>query len=171
MDTMETYDREKTCCFTGHRAEKLPWRHDEQDPRCLRLKTMLADALGALYAAGYRRFLCGMASGGDMYFGEAAAALREERPDVTLEAVVPFEGQERGWPAALRRRYARLCEAADRVTVIGGEDARESYLARDRYMVDHASVVLAAYAGGPGGTRYTIDYALKCGLRVIELPI
>ena len=26
---------EKTCCFTGHRPEKLPWRDNERDPPCL----------------------------------------------------------------------------------------------------------------------------------------
>ena len=31
-------NRETTCCFTGHRPEKLPWREDEGDPRCLELK-------------------------------------------------------------------------------------------------------------------------------------
>ena len=31
-------DRAKTCCFTGHRPEKLPWRYDEGDSRCLALK-------------------------------------------------------------------------------------------------------------------------------------
>ena len=31
-------DREKTCSFTGHRPEKLPWRDNEEDPRCLELK-------------------------------------------------------------------------------------------------------------------------------------
>ena len=34
-------DREQTCCFTGHRPEKLPWRYDESDPRCVELKLSL----------------------------------------------------------------------------------------------------------------------------------
>ena len=75
-------EREKTCCFTGHRAEKLPWGDDERAPACLRLKAAIADVLQSLYAAGYRHFLCGMATGADIYWGEAVAALREERPDV-----------------------------------------------------------------------------------------
>ena len=31
-------ERETTCCFTGHRPGKLPWRDDETDPRCVALK-------------------------------------------------------------------------------------------------------------------------------------
>ncbi len=38
-------NRETTCCFTGHRPEKLPWREDEGDPRCLELKARLAGAV------------------------------------------------------------------------------------------------------------------------------
>ena len=30
--------KQESCCFTGHRPAKLPWRYDESDPRCLRLK-------------------------------------------------------------------------------------------------------------------------------------
>ena len=41
-------DREQTCCFTGHRPEKLPWRYDESDPRCVELKGRLAAALELL---------------------------------------------------------------------------------------------------------------------------
>ena len=41
-------NRETTCCFTGHRPEKLPWREDEGDPRCLELKARLAGAVEAV---------------------------------------------------------------------------------------------------------------------------
>ena len=36
------YDRENTCCFTGHRPAKLPWGSRESDPRCTELKLELA---------------------------------------------------------------------------------------------------------------------------------
>ena len=37
--------------------------------------------------AGYRRFICGMAIGCDMYFAEAVLALKQLHPDVILEEV------------------------------------------------------------------------------------
>ena len=80
-------NRETTCCFTGHRPEKLPWREDEGDPRCLELKARLAGAVEAAYEKGMRHFLCGMARGADFYCCEAALALRERRPGVTVEAI------------------------------------------------------------------------------------
>ena len=38
-------------------------------------------------------------------------------------------------------------------------------------MVDHASLLIAAFDGTPGGTRYTVEYALRRGLTVVDLPI
>ena len=38
-------DRATTCCFTGHRPNKLPWGEDERAPRCLALKARLAELL------------------------------------------------------------------------------------------------------------------------------
>ena len=82
-------ERTQTCCFTGHRPDKLPWGTREDDPRCLALKARLAGALARAYGAGFRHFVCGMARGCDLYFAEAVLALREEHPGVTLEGARP----------------------------------------------------------------------------------
>ena len=49
--------RQESCCFTGHRPNKLPWGSQEEDPRCRLLKRRIADALEAAYEEGYRHFL------------------------------------------------------------------------------------------------------------------
>ena len=72
-------NRETTCSFTGHRPEKLPWRGDESDPRCLALKERLAAAVEDAYDKGMRHFMCGMARGADFYFCDAVLELRERR--------------------------------------------------------------------------------------------
>ena len=33
----------KVCAFTGHRPNKLPWRYDETDSRCVALKAVLTE--------------------------------------------------------------------------------------------------------------------------------
>ena len=103
--------RERTCCFTGHRPEKLPWGWDEEDPRCRRLKEKLRDAVETAYEEGMRHFICGMARGCDFYFAEAVLDLRRRRPGVTLEAAIPCAGQSRRWSPAQRRRWRNLVSA------------------------------------------------------------
>ena len=40
-------EQTETCCFTGHRPDKLPWGIRENDPRCADLKARLAVTLEA----------------------------------------------------------------------------------------------------------------------------
>ena len=41
-----------------------------------------------------------------------------------------------------------------------------SFQKRDEWIVDHASRVIAVYDGVQGGTKNTIDYAMKCNVEV-----
>lgn len=163
--------RQESCCFTGHRPGKLPWGYNEEDPRCLALKRRMADAVAAAYEQGYRHFLCGMAQGCDLYFCECALALREERPDVTVEAAIPCPTQTDAWPAAQRERYDRLVSSCDFETLVSARYTPSCMQRRDRYMVDHASLLIAAFDGTAGGTRYTVEYAMRRGISVVDLAI
>jgi len=163
--------RQESCCFTGHRPDKLPWRYNEEDPRCLALKEKLTTVVEEVYRQGYRHFICGMAQGCDLYFCECVLALREKYADVTLEAAIPCPTQSDRWPAEQQRRYARLVAACDLETVVCSQYNSGCMQRRDRYMVDHAALLIAAFSGSSGGTRYTIGYALQRGLDIIDLPI
>ncbi len=166
---MET--RENTCCFTGHRPAKLPWGTNENDPRCLALKEELASRLEGIYEAGYRRFLCGMAEGCDMYFAEAVLDLRRRYADVSLEAAIPCGTQPDKWKIQQRQRYNRLLDSCDRVNVLQINYTPDCMLRRNRYMVDRSSLLLACYDGRPGGTMSTILYAQRRECTVILIDI
>lgn len=162
-----------TCCFTGHRPTRLPWGNDEDDPRCITLKEQLTQALEDTYQGGIRRFLCGMAQGGDFYFCEGVIALRECHPDVILVAVVPCPQQADRWRSADKERYHQLLEACDEVVLVQHNYTRDCMLRRNRYMVNAASHIIAIYDGVmKGGTTYTLAYALKQGLEltIIDIP-
>ena len=163
--------RQESCCFTGHRPGKLPWKYNENDTRCLALKRRLADAVETAYEEGYRHFLCGMAMGCDLYFCECVLALRERHPEVTVEAAIPCPTQADTWPEVQRERYWRLVADCDFETMVSSEYAPSCMQRRDRYMVDHASLLIAAFDGSPGGTRYTVEYAMRRGLSIVDLPI
>ena len=108
----------QTCCFTGHRPDKLPWGLNENDPRCAALKAGLARELDGLYRRGYRHFISGMAMGCDLYFAEAALALRARCPGVTVEGAAPCPTQAQKWPEAPRRRWRAVLDACDLETVV-----------------------------------------------------
>ena len=164
-------DRAHSCCCTGHRPMKLPWGMNERDPRCTALKLELAARLEAIYALGYRHFLCGMAIGCDMYFAEAVLALRDVHGDVTLEAAIPFGDQPGRWDEAQRRRYNSLIDRADKVTVLQIGYTSDCMMQRNRYMVDRSSLLLACFDGRPGGTMNTILYAERSGVKTVVIEV
>ena len=98
-------------------------------------------------------------------------ALRDRYPDVTVEAAIPCPTQADTWPAAQRERYRRLVEACDFETMVSDRYTSTCMQRRDRYMVDHASLLIAAFDGSAGGTRYTVQYAMGQGLDIVDLPI
>lgn len=165
------HEKEISCCFTGHRAEKLPWKSNELSPDCLALKERIADTVESVYRAGLRNFICGMATGCDMYFCEAVIALRSEHDEITLEAAIPWEKQSSAWSPALKQRYNRLVESCDYYTLVQTQYSPDCFMRRNRYMVDSSSLLIAAYNGQQGGTMSTLLYAMRQGLEIIELSI
>lgn len=163
-------NRENTCCFTGHRPDKLPWGSNEEDPRCLDLKLRLSEAVEDAYEKEYRHFICGMALGCDLYFCETVLELRSRRRGVTLEAAIPCEEQAARWRERERNRYFSLVEQCDHETMVQHRYTPGCMQRRDRYMVDRSSLVIAAYDGmSLGGTMYTLTYAMRQGLESVIL--
>ena len=163
--------RPVSCCFSGHRPAKLPWGSDEDDLRCVALKRRLWDAMEAAYAEGYRHFICGMAQGCDFYFCELALQLRQKYGDVSVEAAIPCATQSASWGGADQQRWRQLVDACDYETLVSDTYSSTCMQRRDRYMVDHASLLIAAFDGSVGGTRYTVEYALRRGISIVDLPI
>ena len=142
-----------SCSFSGHRPEKLPWGDNERDERCLALKDAIRQMVEKAYADGYRHFICGMARGCDTYFCEEVLQLRCRVQEIPLEAAIPCLSQSDGG-TVVQEKYDPGCMHR-----------------RNRYMVDHSSLLLAVHDGSPGGTRYTIEYALRRRKDVLILPV
>lgn len=163
--------RPVSCCFSGHRPEKLPWGENENDPRCAALKWRLWNAMEAAYQQGYRHFICGMARGCDLYFCQLALELRQCHGDVSVEAAIPCPSQPDGWPPLQQQLYRQLVAACDYETLVQDQYRPGCMQRRNRYMVDHSSLLLAVHDGQPGGTQKTIEYALRRGLDIVDLPV
>ena len=161
--------REQTCCFTGHRPEKLPWGRDESDPRCLMLKQRLRDVIEESYRDGMRHFICGMARGCDFYFAEIVLELRRNHPEITLEAAIPCASQSHGWRREEQLRWQTILAACDLETLVQEQYDPGCMLRRNRYMVDYSALVIAVYDGSDGGTRRTLEYAIRQKVPFVDL--
>ena len=167
---MDVRARQVSCSFTGHRPEKLPWGDRESDRRCRALQERLFQAVQTAYEQGFRHFLCGMARGCDFWFCEAVLRLRGEHGEVSLEAAIPYAGQAERWDRPDRARYEALLARCDYKTVLQEAYSPGCMQRRNRYLVDHASMLIAVHDGLPGGTQQTIAYALRRGLDIVDTP-
>ena len=168
---MNSFQINRTCCFTGHRASKLPWGGDESDVRCVKLKQELYEIVTLLYREGIRWYVCGMALGCDTYFADAVLRARTECKGIKLEAAIPCLGQSARWNDGQRARYEHLVANCESKTVISPQYTFECMEKRNRYMVEKSGTLVAVTNGGSGGTLNTVNYAKKLGRRIIEVRI
>ncbi|MPM58748.1 hypothetical protein SDC9_105581 [bioreactor metagenome] len=161
-------DKQKICCFSGHRPAKLSFGYDEEHPDCLRLKIRLLSLIDEMSKKGVTTFLTGMAQGVDIFAAEAVIDIRRTYPEdkIRLIAVIPYEGQADRWNEKYRERYFNILAKSDDVITLQHRYTDNCMLERDRYMVDSSAYLIAVYNGSKGGTKYTIDYAIKKGLDV-----
>jgi len=158
----------KSCAFTGHRPNKFPWRYDETDSRCATLKAVLLEQIARQAKAGITQFLSGMAEGTDIWAAQSVLSLREKNPAVKLHCILPCKTQADKWSASSRDLYYSILEQADSVVYVSREYHKNCMLARNRFLVEYADVLLAVYNGvRRSGTGATVNYAQKLGRKII----
>lgn len=163
-------DNKTAAAFTGHRPQKFPWRYDELDPRCVALKAVLTEQITALADAGITQFLSGMAEGTDVWSALSVLALQEKNPKVKLHCILPCREQADKWAASSQDLYHSILERADSIVYVSRAYHKNCMLERNRFLVDHASALLAVYNGEwRGGTAATMRYAQKLGREIIVI--
>jgi len=155
----EQEKRKNRCCFTGHRPEKIAG--DEAH-----VKKKLQREIERAYEDGYRTFITGMSRGVDLWAAQSAMDLRKVFPDIRIIAAIPFEGFESKWPEEWKRLYHKMLKKVDLKVKLAEEYVPECYQRRNRWMVDHSSLLIAYYNGSSGGTRNTIQYALQAPISI-----
>ena len=61
-------------------------------------------------------------------------------------------------------------DACDYETLVQEQYTPDCMQRRNRYMVDHATLLIAVHDGQSGGTRRTIEYAMRRGLDIVDIP-
>ena len=153
--------REKTCCFTGHREIPLEKRAEIAD----RLERIII----SLYQQGIRVYKAGGALGFDTLAARTVLRLRENCPGMKLILVLPCLTQTKGWKPENIAEYERIKAQADKVVYISKEYTRGCMHKRNRYLVDNSGVCICYLTRERGGTAYTVNYAEKRKLEIINI--
>lgn len=161
--------KDRTCCFSGHRPEKMPFAANANSYAFQQFHNALTRTVYDAIHSGYNHFITGMSRGMDLWAAQEVIAYREAYPELVLEAAVPFLGQESLWSEQDQALYNAVREACDSVVILSPEHRPNVMHQRNRYMVDRSSLLIAAYDGTAGGTRYTVEYARSRGLQIINL--
>ena len=162
--------KKKTCCFTGHRPQSLPFGFNENDARCAALKKALREQIIYLIEKeNVTHFISGMAIGIDMYAAEIVLDLKKSYPGITLESAIPCETQPVKWSEALRERYYNIAAQCDKETMLQTHYTPDCMDKRNKYMVDQSDVIIAVWSGSPSGTGKTVTYGLSKGKPVIVI--
>lgn len=111
----------------------------------------------------YTDCISGLALGADQIFAQAAINLRDSGLPIRLIGASPFPSQPSNWPIASQQNYRRIISLCDHVIQVNPDPyAAWKMQARNKWMVDHAHLVLAIWDGTQqGGTWNCIQYALS----------
>lgn len=153
--------RSLTCVFSGHRS--LP------SERLCEISLLLRQEIIKQIEGGTRYFGCGGALGFDTLAALTVLDLAAENPDIRLILVLPCEDQDKRWAASDKERYQLIKRRAHKIVTLHGGYVYGCMQERNRYLVDHAQCLISYLTQSRGGTRYTVNYAEKENIPVINI--
>ena len=151
----------KRCMFTGHR--RIERQHGVQ------LSKRLDELIDRLVSEGYTDFCVGGAIGFDTVVALKVLEKKCQYEFIRLCLYLPCHNQDRGWSDTLKRAYYYVLKNADSVQYASEEYVTGCMQKRNRQMVDDSEICVAYCGSSSGGTAYTVAYAKKKGIDVINL--
>lgn len=159
------------CCFTGYRPSKMPFCLDKNTKEYKDFENKIIEAVLSLCKENCFEFYTGMAMGFDIIAAETVLLFKECYKDINIKlvAVIPFENQASSYSKDWLERYRNILLKCDEKIVLSDSYYKGSYQRRNEYMVDNCDYVLTYFDGQSGGTKNTINYALKKGRFVLNI--
>ena len=161
----EEDSRSYTCCFAGHR--QITGKSFNENENFDYIKRRTEEEILRAIELGYKNFISGMALGFDMLCAEIILELKEKFSFIKLFCALPCNEQEKLWKESQKERYFNILEKADKIVCLQPEYSRGCMQKRNKFMIDNSSYLIAFYTGVSGGTKQTIEYALKNGLKIV----
>lgn len=160
------FDKSKTLCLTGHRPKGLPWGYNENDAKCILFKNSCKKIFVSAIEFGITNFITGMAQGFDMLGTELLIELKKVYKHIKIVAVIPCKNQEIKWNETYKIRYRNILKHCDKQIILNETYTPTCMNDRNKFMVDNSAYCIACYNGKPSGTKNTILYAKKTGVKV-----
>ncbi|MBO5287666.1 MAG: DUF1273 family protein [Clostridia bacterium] len=152
-------EKERTCCFTGHRIVGNDL-NVETLRRCLR------------YLANEKNvttFIAGGALGFDTIVAKEILKLKGELPHIQLHIYAPCKNQDARWSFAQKLEYKSILKKADFVDIPECDYYEGCMKSRNFKMVDSSAFLVAYLNNMRSGTGQTYSYAKRCGLTIFNL--
>ena len=154
--------KKTSCAFTGHRVISNNVTEE--------IKKALVAEIVTLIELGVTEFIAGGALGFDTIAAKTVIELKEKYPDITLRLILPCPEQDIKWKEKDKAIYRDILTLADSIEYVSNGYTDTCMLDRNRVMVDNASFLIAYYDGRKrSGTAMTVSYAIKNGVKVINL--
>ena len=160
---------EKSCCFTGYRPEKFPFKLQREDGEYIAFENRLIETVFSLPEEECFTFYSGMAMGFDIIAAEAVLLLKSRNPQVKLICALPFAEQGSGFYGPWRERHEKILHSADKVIKVSEDYFAGCYAKRNAFMVDNSDYVVTWFDGKHGRTENTLKYAAKKRRHIINL--
>lgn len=165
-----------TCCFTGHRPNKLFGYDLSNKNYQIMAKKIKYYAKALIESNGVTRFITGGALGFDTVAFFAIESLKKDYPNIENILAIPFDGQQKAWHNKIDiDRYDRMLKMADeifQVENIQGYKANSigaKLNKRNHYMVDSSDYIITCHDGTTGGTYNCIEYAKNNGVKILNI--
>lgn len=167
-----SFSGHKTLSFSGHRTEKLPKSKGELEI----IKQSLYNEIDYAIYEGYESFLFGACYGFDLLCAEQVLIRKQiikfkDPIKIKLIAVIPFEDQATKWNECNRNTYFDILSKCDEIIILNKHFKIGCYYERNRYMINNSSKLICYYNRSGGGTGYTVEYAKKQFVPIINLCI
>lgn len=154
----------RSVCFTGHRELD----RDE----CLLINKRLDVLLSRLTENhGLQNCYLGGALGMDTLAALSVLRLKQKYPQLSVNLILPCQGQERSWSDEQKKIYYEIKERADSVRILAPFFYNGCMQARNRELLLSSDLCIAYLRKGTssGGSLNTVIQASKLGVCVINI--
>lgn len=154
-------DKKRTVCFTGHR--KIPAQEIKN------IEKQLDKIIEKLYQKGVIFYGVGGSYGFDMLAEMAVIRAKQHHSEIKLILVLPCRDHDKYWTKENKMQFAEILRKADKVVYTADSYFSGCMHKRNRHLVSYSGYCVAYFVKNGGGTAYTVDYAARNGLKIVNL--